>query len=341
MADLAVEEMAGREIFDGPAVQQGLELGSHVEIAVFVAPGVQRHDPHRVAGDQVAAALLVVEHEGENAVEVVQEIGAALLVEGEDHFAVRAGGELVGRGEATLELLVVVDLAVDRQHLLAVAAVERLGAVFDVDDGQPLVGQDRLVAGVDAAPVGPRWRSFFESWRASSRRRAGSVRKSRMPRIEHMGGPPVERCAILTARRNFASGFRAAAFYRNVPLRKAIAIGRTDTPTMPSATSEKFFLTKGTLPNRKPAPTQTPHPDDAAEHVVEGEGAVGHGAGAGHEGHEGAHDRHEAPGNHRHAAPLLEKGVRLRQVVAVEQAVQQGVVFSAVKIFGPTARPTA
>ena len=47
----------------------------------------------------------------------------------------------------------VVDLAVDRQHDLVVGADQRLGPVLDVDDRQPLVGQDRPLVVPDAAPV--------------------------------------------------------------------------------------------------------------------------------------------------------------------------------------------
>ncbi len=64
-------------------------------------------------------------------------------------------------GEARLEVAVVVDLAVDGEELRAGLARagrrrgERLRAVLDVDDGEPLVGEHGAVGGDDAAPVGP------------------------------------------------------------------------------------------------------------------------------------------------------------------------------------------
>jgi hypothetical protein len=51
------------------------------------------------------------------------------------------------------ERSLIVDLAVDRQHHLAVGAVERLGAVLHVDDRQALVGEDGPLAGEEPAPV--------------------------------------------------------------------------------------------------------------------------------------------------------------------------------------------
>ena len=56
--------------------------------------------------------------------------------------------------------------------------------------------------------------------------------------------------------------------------------------------------------------------------VVEREGAVGHIAGAGNERHERADDGHESCYDDRLAAVLLEEGVRLLQMLAVEQAMQ-------------------
>ena len=63
-------------------------------------------------------------------------------------------------------------------------------------------------------------------------------------------------------------------------------------------------------------------PEEGAGDVVEGERAVGHVAGAGDKRHERPHDGHEARDDDRLAAVLLEEGVRLLQVLAVEQPVQ-------------------
>src|ERR1043165_6683110 len=49
---------------------------------------------------------------------------------------------------------VVVNLAVHAQHGARVAVDERLRAVLDVDYREPLVGDECVLAGVDAAPIG-------------------------------------------------------------------------------------------------------------------------------------------------------------------------------------------
>jgi hypothetical protein len=55
--------------------------------------------------------------------------------------------ELVRLHEARRQLAVVVDLAVDGEQLSAVGGSERLRAVLDVDDGEPLVGEHRPLGG--------------------------------------------------------------------------------------------------------------------------------------------------------------------------------------------------
>ena len=66
-----------------------------------------------VARDHVAVGVGVVEDEGEDPVQAVQEVASLLGVEGQDDLAVAAGPELVGAGEAGFEVAVVVDLSVD------------------------------------------------------------------------------------------------------------------------------------------------------------------------------------------------------------------------------------
>ena len=86
---------------------------------------------------------------------------------------------------------------------------------------------------------------------------------------------------------------------------------------MPSATSEKLFLTIGTLPNAVArADAQIADPQRPADDVVERERRVAHRAGARHERHERADDRHEAAEHDRLAAVLFEEGVGSIEVLA-------------------------
>src|SRR5699024_6403920 len=96
LALVRVEQVAGRKDVDLPAPGlDGLQLGGNPEHAVVVAPVVERHDADRIARNQVAILCLVEEHEGENAVEAIQEFAAVPAVEGEDDLTVRAGLEIV------------------------------------------------------------------------------------------------------------------------------------------------------------------------------------------------------------------------------------------------------
>ena len=65
------------------------------------------------------------------------------------------------------------------------------------------------------------------------------------------------------------------------------------------------------------------HPQQRARHVEEHELLRRHLGRAGHKRHEGADDGDEAAGDDGHAAVLLEEGVRLGEVIAVQQPVHQ------------------
>ena len=92
-----VEGVARGELGDGAADgDERLHLGGDVEPSVVVVAGVEGDDAHVVAGDDVAVGGGVVEDEGEDAVQAVQEGGAMFGVERQDHLAVAPRPELVG-----------------------------------------------------------------------------------------------------------------------------------------------------------------------------------------------------------------------------------------------------
>ena len=62
---------------------------------LVIVSDVERDHADRVTGDQVNLFLLVIESEGENTIEILDEINPFLLVSGEDHLAIGAGLELV------------------------------------------------------------------------------------------------------------------------------------------------------------------------------------------------------------------------------------------------------
>jgi hypothetical protein len=126
-----------------------------VQRSLGIVPGIERDDAHVVARDQPPPPRLVVQHEREHAAQLVEEPLAVLGVQRQDHLAVRTRLELVVALQLRLQLLVVVDLAVHRQHMRALGVLQRLRPTHRIDDRQPLMRQDRVGRRVDARPVGP------------------------------------------------------------------------------------------------------------------------------------------------------------------------------------------
>ena len=141
---------------------ESLQLRSHQHLAVAVVAYIERYHADGVAGYEKLVTRLVVEHEGEYAVELLQhtaylpvaQVVGYAAVESQHHLAVAARLELVAPCKAAAKVLMVVYLAIHGQHLLAVGRKEWLAARLRVDDAQPLVGQYGTATHVYAAPVG-------------------------------------------------------------------------------------------------------------------------------------------------------------------------------------------
>ena len=82
-----------------------------------------------------------------------------LAIESQDDLAVAARLEFVLSLVATANVLMVVDFAIDGQHLTALSrllrggTIQGLSARLGVYDAQSLVGQDGRAATIDATPV--------------------------------------------------------------------------------------------------------------------------------------------------------------------------------------------
>ncbi len=131
---------------------QRLHLRRDVQCPVRVAPRVERYDADGIPGDEVAIAFDVVEHEGEDSIQAIEEFRALALVERKDHLAIGVRGEAPRKPFP--KLAVVVDLAVDREDGAPIPIAQRLGSVQNIDDCEALMRQDGLVAREDARPVG-------------------------------------------------------------------------------------------------------------------------------------------------------------------------------------------
>src|SRR3546814_134901 len=123
LSGVAVVPVAGRELRDVVAQShQRFHLRSHPQAAVAVVAPVQRTYTDRVARDHRPPARLVPQREGEDAVEPVEPgawIGVLRIQRG-DHLAVGAALVVVATRQRLLESMMVVDLAIDREHQRAI-----------------------------------------------------------------------------------------------------------------------------------------------------------------------------------------------------------------------------
>ena len=131
-----------------------LQFGGYVEGAIAVVANVEWYDADGVAGDEEGVTLLVVEHEGEDAAQVLEKVDAFLTVERQNDFAIATRLECILSGHTSANFLMVVNLAIHRQDLLAVGCIKRLPATLGIDDAQSLMGKDGGATTIDAAPIG-------------------------------------------------------------------------------------------------------------------------------------------------------------------------------------------
>ena len=147
------------QVEDVGQVEQALLLTAHRR-AAGSGRHEQRFDSERIARTEQFGALGVPQCEREHAAQPGQRLGAPVVEGRDDGLAVAVGGE--HRAEFGPQLLpkfqVVVDLAVEHQHVAAGAfrwaPAQRLVAVGDVDDREPVETQDDLVIRPGAGLVG-------------------------------------------------------------------------------------------------------------------------------------------------------------------------------------------
>ena len=146
--------VAGQEGFVALALAfQGFQFRCYVDGAVGIVPDVQGDHADGIAGDQEGVLLLVVQHEGENAVQFVQEVRTLVAIQGKDDLAVAARAEIIFPGIAPPDFLVVVNLSVHGQNLPPVGRKQGLPARFGIDDAETFVGKDGAAATPDTAPI--------------------------------------------------------------------------------------------------------------------------------------------------------------------------------------------
>ena len=120
----------------------------------------QRLDAERITRAEQFLLDGVPQREREHAAQPGQRVGAPVVVGGDDGLTVAVGakhGTVIGR-ELGAQFEVVVDLAVEHQHVavrrLGRTPAQRLMAMRDVDDRQPVEAQHDMVVGPGARLVG-------------------------------------------------------------------------------------------------------------------------------------------------------------------------------------------
>jgi hypothetical protein len=145
--------------------------------------------PGAVAREEEPLAARVPDREREHPVEALDEGLAELLVEVDDHLAVRARAEGVPlRAQLVAQGLEVVDLAVDHDRDGAVLVDQGLrGLGREVDDGEAAVAERAGAHAHVPSASGPRWASARLIARTASRWRApGSPgSRARKPAMPH------------------------------------------------------------------------------------------------------------------------------------------------------------
>ena len=132
----------------------GLHLRGNPEPSLAIRSVVQGDDADGVARNDPMVLAGVVQHEGVHAGQVLDQAGTFGAVEGEDDLAIAAGLVGVPLGQRPFaDVLVVVDLAVDRQDGLRFGVDHGLRSAQDVHDGQALMGDDGTGMFADARPV--------------------------------------------------------------------------------------------------------------------------------------------------------------------------------------------
>ena len=96
------------------------QFGGHIHLAVGIATDIKGNHTDGVAGNEKLVGLLIVEHEGKDAAQVLEEVNTFLAIERQDDLAVGARLELILSGIAAADILMVIDLAIDSQDLFPV-----------------------------------------------------------------------------------------------------------------------------------------------------------------------------------------------------------------------------
>ena len=106
-----------------------------------------------VAGYEEGILLLVIKGKGENTVQVFKKVNSLVAVKRKDHLTVATCLKIITPLISCPDLLMVIYLAVDGQHLFAIRREQRLTSTLGIDDAQTLMRQYGTARTMYAAPV--------------------------------------------------------------------------------------------------------------------------------------------------------------------------------------------
>lgn len=118
------------------------------------AADIEGCDADGISGGDCSILFLVIENEGEHAIELFGSINIVFQIQWDDNFAIAVRLEVVGGLEMLPQDSVVVDLAVDGQSHGTLIVDQRLGTAVDADDTKSFVTEDGVVPRPVARPVG-------------------------------------------------------------------------------------------------------------------------------------------------------------------------------------------
>ena len=195
---------------------------------MFVATSVKGNDPYRISGNQEFIVALVVQYKGEDATQGIEEVGSLAFIKGNDGLAIGCGLERVVRQLAP-EGFVIVDLPVDRQDQVASGICQGLSAMLNINNRKPLVGEDCVFVGKNAAPVRPsvaqkarhRHRPFAKRYRITVNiQNASDATHQETPRS-------YSRCLLVKRTGTLSTGIQPRAQGRGLACRRATGRSRS------------------------------------------------------------------------------------------------------------------
>src|ERR1700733_8291512 len=115
---------------------------------------VQRANAYRIACDQHAALDPIPESEREDTIEPVEERACGIrTVQGIYHLAIGTCEIGVRVLQFPVQLARIVDLAIDRQHQIAIGRTQRLRSAVRVYNRETFVDEDHVLIKINPAPV--------------------------------------------------------------------------------------------------------------------------------------------------------------------------------------------